>query len=248
MTSASHRRSGTSHHLVDAAKNSITINSCLDATAAKGRCNHIEKASFPMESKTFKCPPCGLSFKDVNQFKQHYESSHTLTFACDLCALPFTHKSQLFKHRQRLHGIIQEDQNEYLMNCIYCPKAYNKKTHLEEHINSVHFGIRYICDRPKCDKQFTRERYLKTHLKKVHFVESSPVVDPNDANKENVPNVPTVQNPWLNHPISEPPAKRAKKDEITPAIAFMDQPRTISEEEFKKYEEVFNTFYNVTGV
>lgn len=202
---------------------------------------HIEKASFPMESKMFKCPPCGISFKELQQLKQHYESSHTLTFACDLCALPFTHKSQLFKHRQRLHGIIKEDQNEYLMNCIYCPKAYNKKTHLEEHINSVHFGIRYFCDRPKCDKQFTRERYLKTHLKKVHFADGS--LDPIDFNKENIPKEPPAQNQWL-----EPPAKRIKKDEGNSTISFLEPARTISDEEFKKYEEVFNTFYNVTGV
>ena len=192
----------------------------------------------------FKCLPCGIAFLELTELKQHHETSHTLTFACDLCALPFTHKNQLFKHRQRIHGIIKEDPETYLLNCIYCPKSYSKKTHLEEHINSVHFGVRYFCN--KCDKQFTRARYLKTHDKNVHFAGSSPNVSTpamvptkaptfqdNEEDKENV--VVAVTNP----------AKRVKLEENAPITIDASAARTLTEEEIRMFQEQSQKWFGI---
>ena len=52
-------------------------------------------------------------------------------------------------------------------SCDQCEKAYGTLSHLNEHKNSVHKGIRYPCK--VCHKAYTKRSGLKVHMKSVHF-------------------------------------------------------------------------------
>jgi len=55
---------------------------------------------------------------------------------------------------------------QYIHNCVQCPKKYQNKSHLLDHIQSVHELKRFKCH--LCDKEFNHLRSVKRHVWVFH--------------------------------------------------------------------------------
>ena len=51
-------------------------------------------------------------------------------------------------------------------NCTQCESRFRKKSHLSEHIDAKHKGLRHPC--LKCSSQFSRTSLLRRHIQEVH--------------------------------------------------------------------------------
>ena len=63
-------------------------------------------------------------------------------------------------YKRLKHG----DVNQF--NCAHCLYATLNKTHLEQHVRSVHEKIKEICE--TCSKEFSDKSNLNKHMKRFH--------------------------------------------------------------------------------
>ena len=59
-----------------------------------------------------------------------------------------------------------DKENTHIFKCPECPKSYKYKTHLKDHHNNVHLGLRYPCS--VCRKEFVKPSYVKKHMQNSH--------------------------------------------------------------------------------
>ncbi|PXF47020.1 hypothetical protein BWQ96_03210 [Gracilariopsis chorda] len=53
--------------------------------------------------------------------------------------------------------------------CSMCPHQFSQRSHLNQHMKTVHAGIRpYSCPVPECPKAFGKRSDLKSHVSSVH--------------------------------------------------------------------------------
>ena len=120
--------------------------------------NHVGRAK---KSKV-NCKACGKNFSSESAVKRHISSVHEKEkpFSCDECPKCFATKDQKRRHRETVH-----EKKTY--PCSQCDKELKSNDSLTRHIKTVHEGQRInIC--VYCNKAYGKKSDLKRHLDKQH--------------------------------------------------------------------------------
>ena len=145
-----------------------------------------QKMHTPIEDRTEKCIKCGA---EVTNMKQHVRFVHQkdLPYSCpeENCQTKFTSSLHLKKHMESVHQqtkvacpqckkmmgvsslashmrIVHEKQRNHV--CPECQKTFQNKSHLRNHLQRVHLGMKETC--PDCGKQV---QDLHSHRQFVHL-------------------------------------------------------------------------------
>ena len=128
------------------------------------------------QSSQYKCDKCNFFGKNFKSLKAHKRLTHTaIRYKCKLCHYSAVYKNfiknhMIREHKEQMHSIVtdpsQRSQIVKQYTCDQCDKRYGTVSHLNEHKNSVHNGIKYPCS--LCDKAYTKRSGLKVHMKSVH--------------------------------------------------------------------------------
>ena len=111
---------------------------------------------FICHSKTSVVTPYAQSLKG------HIGRKHTKpSTKCPMCSW-VGNNSSLPQHNRTAH----RPQSKERYKCDICNKDYPRKSHLKDHKDRAHFGVKYSC--PKCDYRATITQNLKTHIKSMH--------------------------------------------------------------------------------
>ena len=114
-----------------------------------------------IEERAQTCQKCGV---EVTNMKQHERFVHQkdLPFSCpeEDCQTKFTSSLHLRKHMESVH-------NKMKLACPQCKKMIGVNS-LASHIRIVHQKQRnYVC--PECQKTFQNKSHLRNHLQRVHL-------------------------------------------------------------------------------
>ena len=83
-----------------------------------------------------------------------------MAFNCDLCDASYPERKSLLRHIRLKHG----DANQF--SCSQCAYSTTMKHHLEEHVRSIHQGIKEPCE--TCGRNFSDKSNLNKHLREFH--------------------------------------------------------------------------------
>ena len=133
------------------------------------------------------CEFCGLKFAKISHLQEHTTTVHEKQkpFKCDICDSKFSVNSKLNRHIRTVHEekkvepevIVSEvdvsltvcsDSSDFSnLECTTCGMRFAKKSHLQEHIISVHEKKKpFACH--KCDSRFSGNSNLRAHINTVH--------------------------------------------------------------------------------
>ena len=79
---------------------------------------------------------------------------------CDQCDASFPVRMSLSNHKRIKHGHAKQ------FNCKLCVYTTINKTHLEQHVRSVHKKINETCE--TCGKNFSDKSHLNRHVRQIH--------------------------------------------------------------------------------
>ena len=106
------------------------------------------------------CELCEYGVTHRSSFRIHQRRHTQIQSKCDLCDFQTDIEMNMTKHKKQMH---KESPTFQCENCSY--KSI-KRGNVVKHNESVHQGVRIICD--QCDKKFTQHSDLDKHLNKVH--------------------------------------------------------------------------------
>jgi len=98
---------------------------------------------------------CGTRFTSNFGFRKHLESVHLMKR--ETCPICLKSVGDVKKHTQIVHDKVRN------YDCPECKKSFQTKTHVKNHYNRVHLGLKDQC--PECDKMV---QDLRTHTNFVH--------------------------------------------------------------------------------
>ena len=126
--------------------------------------------------------------EDANNSEEFCTSpSGTSRHRCDFCPKTFSRRSDCERHTKKYHPVMTEvaiqgengvesyesydfgGYNNLNLNatpCDICAKVFTTKWSMQEHRDSVHEGIRFLCDH--CDHIASSKRNLRGHMGKKH--------------------------------------------------------------------------------
>ena len=82
-----------------------------------------------------------------------------------MCGRCFAEKRTLSKHTLGVH------EKNKPHKCPICPAAFMQKSHMQTHVDSIHFGKKDESEKVKCDMcdlTFCYKKSLKSHIQIVH--------------------------------------------------------------------------------
>ena len=83
-----------------------------------------------------------------------------MAFNCDLCDASYPVRKSLLRHIRLKHGDAKQ------FSCSQCAYSTTMKHHLEEHVRSIHQGIKEPCE--TCGRNFSKKSNLNKHLREFH--------------------------------------------------------------------------------
>ena len=83
-----------------------------------------------------------------------------MAYPCDQCDASFPVRMSLSNHKRIKHGHAKQ------FNCKLCVYTTINKTHLTQHVHSVHKKIKEKCE--TCGKNFSDKPTLNRHVKRLH--------------------------------------------------------------------------------
>ena len=120
----------------------------------------------------FSCRICDKSFSLKKLLARHNRTFHSDNpNKCALCGKLCRNPSEM-----RIHLRVHTKERPY--KCSHCPKTYTQMSHLNEHLNSLHFGKEDIIEAQNiceiCGLIFSSKSAVKKH-KKIH-----PAIEPSE--------------------------------------------------------------------
>ena len=108
------------------------------------------------------CDLCDKTFRQVNNFKKHYQEAHDMSkkTECESCGKIFKQPSFLRMHLRMAFGKTFAD-----MKCEFCNRLFLQACSYGIHVRNCNKKPIFPCNH--CDKQFSKESYLKTHLESI---------------------------------------------------------------------------------
>ena len=85
---------------------------------------------------------------------------NTMAFNCDLCDASYPVRKSLLRHIRLKHGDAKQ------FSCKQCAYSTTMKHHLDQHVRSIHQGIKEPCE--TCGRNFSKKSNLNKHLRKFH--------------------------------------------------------------------------------
>lgn len=116
-----------------------------------------ENIHMPEENReAYPCQFCDKRFKHLEYVQTHIKIVHTgeCSFICEECGKGFVLKSGLKEH-------LLTHNNDTIVQCSYCPKAFKNVAQLRTH-EDIHKHTTYIC--PQCGLQLNTKRTLRMHM------------------------------------------------------------------------------------
>lgn len=109
------------------------------------------------------CEYCGKLFKHRNTLNAHLKTHQEPRFVCDIddCGRKFGRKQNWIKHKKAHRG-------ERDHQCDQCDMSFFCKMTLNQHKQSIHERLYFICEAPNCKGSFSRRGYYRKHVKEKH--------------------------------------------------------------------------------
>ena len=126
----------------------------------------------PKESNgEVKCDICSETFSEKDVLADHMKKFHPhaeytpkkLKRECHICKISFRNKPDFENHYKEIHQIFS------MYQCELCPKTYEKRDSLTNHINWAHtknYNTSVVCD--LCGKTYSCYISLRKHHKTIH--------------------------------------------------------------------------------
>uniref|UniRef100_A0A8D8Q0K3 Zinc finger protein 26 n=1 Tax=Cacopsylla melanoneura TaxID=428564 RepID=A0A8D8Q0K3_9HEMI len=117
----------------------------------------------------FPCTECSETFLHFKTLCRHRNVKHRGIFLkCNLCAQIYSDDSDLKRHVAR-HKIKSstEKGNSQLYSCDLCGKKFVSKSHMSDHIRSIHLN-EYCCKICSVSRSYNSIYYLKRHIEEQH--------------------------------------------------------------------------------
>ena len=83
-----------------------------------------------------------------------------MAFKCDKCDASYPVRKSLLNHIRLKHGDAKQ------FTCQHCVYATANRSHYEQHLRSLHQGIKEICD--ICGRNFSDKSNLNKHVRQFH--------------------------------------------------------------------------------
>ena len=110
---------------------------------------------FHMQQHNFSWGQCNYETPYTKSLKAHIDRKHTKSSTkCPTCSW-VGNNSSLSQHNRTAH----RPQSKERYKCDICSKDYPRKSHLKDHKDRAHFGVKYSC--PKCDYKATTKQNFK---------------------------------------------------------------------------------------
>ncbi|XP_044267714.1 zinc finger protein 484-like [Tribolium madens] len=105
------------------------------------------------------CELCSLEFNDPGVYLNHYQTKHR--YQCNICQKSFLTRSSYNKHKYTHSNASPR----FICPVLNCPKMFNRKQSLHNHIASIHSEKRnFLCN--ICGASFKNRDNLRYHMKK----------------------------------------------------------------------------------
>ena len=110
------------------------------------------------------CDLCDKTFRQVNNFKKHYQEAHDMSkkTECETCGKKFKQPNFLRMHLRMAFGKTFADKK-----CEFCNRLFLQACSFGIHVRNCDKKPKFPCNH--CDKQFSKESYLKTHLESLEI-------------------------------------------------------------------------------
>ena len=117
----------------------------------------------------FKCTMCEKAFDKARSLKDHIKNSHSnikkeKNKQCSFCPKMFFDEHSKKLHENTMHL------NKKDFKCDLCDYATARKSHLKEHIMSIHDGVTFTCEFPGCNKSYNLKGSLALHRERIHNI------------------------------------------------------------------------------
>eukprot|EP00088_Acartia_fossae_P002729 TRINITY_DN11120_c0_g1_i3.p1 TRINITY_DN11120_c0_g1~~TRINITY_DN11120_c0_g1_i3.p1 ORF type:complete len:570 (+),score=92.89 TRINITY_DN11120_c0_g1_i3:101-1810(+) len=134
--------------------------------------------------KMHQCDLCERRFYEKSSLQEHLRvHSGEKPFTCDICSKSFAIQRSLREH-QKNHSAVRSHK------CKECGKAFHKRGILKKH-EQLHTGIKFLC--PYCPKEFNRKDKLGEHLKRMHPDSTDHLVSDSNRISATNQHIPTIQ-------------------------------------------------------
>lgn len=133
---------------------------CLLRYRKKGHLK-VHESTHTHINNQFICRACHYSYPSRDMLDDHNNKKHSHLYY--ICGHVFFSRRNLMEHKRSIHNI---NSPLKVFTCSFpsCSKTYNRKLHLESHINSKHTGEKpYSCK--TCFKAFATKLGMKDHEK-----------------------------------------------------------------------------------
>ena len=138
---------------------------------------------YDMKYYTKKCDICEKTFSETRHLITHMESIHEEIKEknCDICNKQF-YKSCDLKRHEATHLKYKNDKKFLINECSVCFKVFTTPSHLKDHFESLHEGIRkHKCK--ICEKKFYRKSGLVRHLRTHEYDDASKLEEKKGTHK-----------------------------------------------------------------
>lgn len=119
------------------------------------------------QAPKLECETCGKLYGSRKALWRHNQTHKGIKYECTDCQKLFSAPDTLRRHIKTVHGNFKRTKSQPSKHaCQQCSNSYRDKRDLENHVASVHKGIRITCEH--CPTDFGALKSYKRHLVRKH--------------------------------------------------------------------------------
>jgi KRAB domain-containing zinc finger protein len=110
---------------------------------------------------------CNKSYSSKKRLSTHIKAMHEGEgYRCEQCDKNFSRKAQLTIHLTTT--LIHSNERQFVCSVDSCGKLFTTKINLNQHVRSLHEGVRHSCIFADCAQTFAGANGLKQHISSIH--------------------------------------------------------------------------------